>query len=57
MVDQAFILYRQHHQSSIVAQNPGLPNPEISKVIGDHWRASPPEVKEHWKLLAEVRKS
>ena len=50
----AFILYRQHHQASIVAQNPGLPNPEISKVIGDHWRASTPEVKEHWKQLAEV---
>ncbi|KAL9129830.1 MAG: hypothetical protein Q9217_001828 [Psora testacea] len=52
----AFILYRQHHQASVVAQHPGLANPEISKVIGDHWRASPPEVKEHWKLLAEEEK-
>lgn len=51
----AFILYRQHHQASVVAQNPGLANPEISKVIGDHWRAAAPQVKEHWKLLAEVR--
>ena len=50
----AFILYRQHHQASVVAQNPGLANPEISKVIGDHWRASAPEVKDHWKSLAEV---
>ena len=50
----AFILYRQHHQASVVAQNPGVANPEISKVIGDHWRASTAEVKEHWKLLAEV---
>ncbi|KAG8531078.1 uncharacterized protein KY384_004435 [Bacidia gigantensis] len=52
----AFILYRQHHQASVVAQNPGLANPEISKVIGDHWRAAAPEIKEHWKLLAEEEK-
>lgn len=51
----AFILYRQHHQAAVVAQNPGLANPEISKVIGDHWRASPSETKGHWKVLAEVR--
>ncbi|KAI4127212.1 MAG: hypothetical protein LQ338_003331 [Usnochroma carphineum] len=52
----AFILYRQHHQAHVVAQNPGLANPEISKVIGDHWRQSPPEVKAHWKNLAEEEK-
>ncbi|MCJ1428682.1 hypothetical protein MMC29_006593, partial [Sticta canariensis] len=49
----AFILYRQHHQAAVVAQNPGLANPEISKVIGDQWRQSPEEVKGHWKILAE----
>ena len=53
----AFILYRQHHQAAVVAQNPGLANPEISKVIGDHWRQSPEEVKGHWKKLAEVSRS
>ncbi|KAL8952913.1 MAG: hypothetical protein Q9222_001203 [Ikaeria aurantiellina] len=52
----AFILYRQHHQAHVVHQNPGLANPEISKVIGDHWRQSPPEVKAHWKNLAEEEK-
>ena len=51
----AFILYRQHHQQVVVAQNPGLANPEISKIIGDHWRKSSVETKEHWKLLADVR--
>ena len=51
----AFILYRQHHQQAVVAQNPGLANPEISKIIGDHWRNSSIENKEHWKLLADVR--
>ena len=51
----AFILYRQHHQAAVVARNPGLANPKISKIIGDHWRNSSDEVKEHWKSLAEVR--
>ncbi|KAI4258974.1 MAG: hypothetical protein LQ352_000970 [Teloschistes flavicans] len=52
----AFILYRQHHQANVVAQFPNLPNPEISKRIGDQWRASPPEEKAHWKDLAEQEK-
>ena len=50
----AFILYRQHYQASVVASNPGLANPQISKVIGDHWRNAPDDVKNHWRLLAEV---
>lgn len=50
----AFILYRQHYQSAVVAQNPGLPNPEISKIIGEHWRALPGDTKDEWKALAEV---
>ena len=50
----AFILYRQHYQAAVVAQNPGLANPEISKVIGEQWRDSPAEVKKHWKDLADV---
>jgi hypothetical protein len=51
----AFILYRQHYQSQVVAQNPGLANPEISKIIGEQWKAQAPDVKSDWKRLAEVR--
>lgn len=50
----AFILYRQHYQSSVVAKNPRLPNPEISKIIGEHWRTLPEDTKQEWKALAEV---
>lgn len=50
----AFILYRQHNQAAVVAKNPGLANPEISKVIGDLWRGATQETRNHWKLLAEV---
>lgn len=38
----------------MVAQNPGLANPEVSKIIGEQWRALPSETKEEWKSLAEV---
>ncbi|KAL8825624.1 MAG: hypothetical protein Q9191_004303 [Dirinaria sp. TL-2023a] len=52
----AFILYRQHYQAAVVAQNPGLANPEISKVIGEQWRDSSIEVKNHWRSLADEEK-
>jgi len=50
----AFILYRQRHQAEILAQHPGLPNPEISKIAGERWKSEPESVKNEWKLLAEV---
>lgn len=50
----AFILYRQHYQSIVVAHNPGMANPEISKVIGEQWRQLSEEEKSKWKALAEV---
>ncbi|KAL2835191.1 HMG box protein [Aspergillus cavernicola] len=53
----AFILYRQHYQGSVVAQNPGLANPDISKIIGEQWRKLPQETKDEWKALAEEEKA
>ncbi|KFY00005.1 hypothetical protein V490_01525 [Pseudogymnoascus sp. VKM F-3557] len=52
----AFILYRQHYQGKVIAQNPGLPNPEISKIIGAQWREQSIETKNEWKRLAEEEK-
>ncbi|KAH8687638.1 hypothetical protein BGZ60DRAFT_522284 [Tricladium varicosporioides] len=52
----AFILYRQHYQAQVAQQNPGLANPEISKIIGEQWREQAPEVKSEWKRLAEEEK-
>lgn len=54
MVSSAFILYRQHWQAAVVAQNPGLANPDISKIIGEQWRKLAQESKDEWKALAEV---
>ncbi|KAJ5908805.1 hypothetical protein N7495_001487 [Penicillium taxi] len=52
----AFILYRQHYQAMVVDHNPGLANPEISKIIGNQWRSIPEEEKNKWKALAEEEK-
>jgi hypothetical protein len=50
----AFILYRQHHQQAITARNPGLNNPDISKIIGEQWKAEGEEQKKVWQDLAQV---
>ncbi|KAK5662853.1 hypothetical protein OQA88_6264 [Cercophora sp. LCS_1] len=52
----AFILYRQHHQAQVVHDNPGLANPDISKIIGEQWQAEPEDRKKLWKQLAEEEK-
>ncbi|KAF2839703.1 hypothetical protein M501DRAFT_902699, partial [Patellaria atrata CBS 101060] len=52
----AFILYRQHHQANIAAQHPGLPNPDISKILGEQWKAEEDKVREQWKILAGEEK-
>ncbi|KAF2497870.1 hypothetical protein BU16DRAFT_327412 [Lophium mytilinum] len=53
----AFILYRQHHQQTVVARHPGLANPEISKIIGEQWQSESDAVKAEWKGLANEEKS
>ncbi|KAJ4673907.1 slightly ste11-like protein [Exophiala dermatitidis] len=53
----SFILFRQHQQASILAQKPGIPNPEVSKIIGEQWRRLSAESKEEWNLLAEEEKA
>jgi hypothetical protein len=50
----AFILYRQHHQQSIIRRNPGLNNPDISKIIGEQWKAEGDREKKVWQDLAQV---
>ncbi|KAJ6441923.1 SNF2 family helicase [Purpureocillium lavendulum] len=52
----AFILYRQHHQAQVTADNPKLSNPDISKIIGEKWKNEDEEVKQTWKNLAEEEK-
>jgi len=37
-----------------VARNPRLANPEISKIIGEQWKAEDDDIKKVWQDLAEV---
>ncbi|KAK5997135.1 Repressor of filamentous growth 1 [Cladobotryum mycophilum] len=52
----AFILYRQHHQSQVTTDNPRLSNPEISKIIGERWKNEDPDIKDSWKRMADQEK-
>ncbi|KAA8619302.1 NHP6B Chromatin-associated protein containing the HMG domain protein [Pyrenophora tritici-repentis] len=53
----AFILYRQYHQQGVITLNPGLNNPEISKIIGEKWKAESDEAKKEWQDLAQREKA
>ncbi|KAK9471873.1 uncharacterized protein V1510DRAFT_430796 [Dipodascopsis tothii] len=52
----AFILYRQHRHATVVAENPGKTNPEISKIIGEQWRQLSVDDKAVWQKLGDEEK-
>ncbi|ONH72656.1 Repressor of filamentous growth 1 [Pichia kudriavzevii] len=53
----AFILFRQkHHQALIEEGNQLKSNPEVSKELGEKWRALSDEEKQYWNNLAEEEK-
>ncbi|UKZ80563.1 hypothetical protein TrVFT333_008325 [Trichoderma virens FT-333] len=52
----SFMLYRQHHQSSVAKDNKGSSNPEISKIIGNMWKRLTEHEREIWTQLAEEEK-
>lgn len=47
-------MFRQHHHPAVVSQNPGKPNPEISKIIGIMWKESQQETRDLWLNHADV---
>ncbi|KAK9711020.1 hypothetical protein K7432_008088 [Basidiobolus ranarum] len=51
-----FLLFRKDVQASVFAQNPGISNSEVSKVIGQMWKDAPFDVKERYQLSAEDKK-
>ncbi|KAL5114851.1 slightly ste11-like protein [Pleosporales sp. CAS-2024a] len=46
-----------HHQQAIIASNPGLNNPDISKIIGEQWKAESEDSKKVWQDLAQEEKA
>ncbi|KAK2878211.1 hypothetical protein FQN49_001060 [Arthroderma sp. PD_2] len=53
----AFILFRQQLQGSVVAENPKLANPDISKIIGKMWRGLSAKEQAPWKKHADEEKA
>ena len=52
----AFILYRQSKQSSLVEQIENLSNNDASRIIGQMWHNEPREEKDKWHALAIFKK-
>ncbi|KAJ5118605.1 hypothetical protein N7526_010242 [Penicillium atrosanguineum] len=52
----SFILYRQSLHQSTTAENPGLRNTEISRVIAGKWKNESPQVRAHFKDMADEMK-
>jgi len=53
-----FIIYRREKHQIISAENPGIANNDISKIIAKMWREEPPEVKEiyHQRAKEEAKR-
>ncbi|KAG9230091.1 mating-type protein Mat a-1, partial [Amylocarpus encephaloides] len=49
----AFIKYRVYHHATIIANNPGIHNNEISQIIGKMWANETEDVRAHFKAQAE----
>ncbi|KAJ5377760.1 uncharacterized protein N7496_005169 [Penicillium cataractarum] len=52
----SFILYRQHHHHAVTAENPGIPNTEISRIIARMWHREPLAVRARFRALADEKK-
>ncbi|CAG8470786.1 904_t:CDS:2 [Paraglomus occultum] len=52
----AFILYRQHTQPSIIKQEKKLKNAEISRKLAQMWKNEPDHIKLHWQRCADKKK-
>ena len=41
----AFLMYAQTKRRQLQAENPDIPNADISRLLGEHWRSARPDVK------------
>lgn len=53
----AFILYRQSNHPTLKAELPALTNNQISVILGKQWKAESEEVKDRFRVMAELLKA
>ncbi|KEF54969.1 uncharacterized protein A1O9_08621 [Exophiala aquamarina CBS 119918] len=53
----AFILYRQSNHPILKAEMPALTNNQISVILGKQWKAESEEVKDRFRVMAELLKT
>ncbi|KAI9888791.1 MAG: hypothetical protein M1814_006296 [Vezdaea aestivalis] len=52
----SFILYRQYYHPIVVADNPGIHNNDVSRIVGAKWKDETLAIKNHFKTLADHAK-
>nr|AQT26490.1 MAT1-2-1 [Valsa mali] len=48
-----FIIYRSERHPAVAAANPGMPNKQISKILGQQWQNESDEVRARYKAKAD----
>lgn len=51
-----WILYRAHRHKQLKAENPDIPNEEVSRIAGSEWRNSTKAFKDVWRVKAKELK-
>ncbi|KAJ3043926.1 hypothetical protein HDV00_003966 [Rhizophlyctis rosea] len=49
----SFMTFRMDKQHEILAKHPGANHKDVSKLVGEMWRAAPEDVKEYYRKKAE----
>lgn len=44
----AFLMYAQNKRRQLQAENPDIPNADISRMLGEHWRCASPDEKKQF---------
>ena len=52
----AFLMYAQTKRRELQKENPNIPNADISRLLGEHWRNATPEVKAPFIEREEVER-
>ena len=52
----AFLMYAQNKRRQLQSENPDIPNADISRLLGEHWRSASPEEKAPFLQREEIER-
>ncbi len=53
----AFLMYAQNKRRQLQVENPDIPNSDISRLLGEHWRSASPDEKAPFLEREEIERS